>query len=215
MKRTQLKKIIKECIKEVVSSNALGIGAKAKIAGGSGTDSNKTVTIVDKSNIKTDGRGIPTNVSGAYKPIDWSKEVAIQYEDGKFGTMFKNRLQPINFNQQSHAPEMRVGSDEPTSPYHPNSVAEHFGDDDVADAGRADDTSSERIKGTIAYTDKASNEVLEFDYIAHSESYKGSVEGVEIDEISPVNGSPEFDSLSPEIQAAIEAQVKTDASENL
>lgn len=64
-----------------------------KISPGSGIDSGKTVTIVDKSKIKTDGRGVPTNVSGAYKPIDWKKEVAVQFEDGTFGTVPSNRLQ--------------------------------------------------------------------------------------------------------------------------
>ena len=67
-------------------------GIKARISGGSGIDSDKIITIVDRSLVKTDGRGIPTNVSGAYKPVDWSREVAIQYEDGSIGTMFKNRL---------------------------------------------------------------------------------------------------------------------------
>ena len=71
------------------------IGDSAKISEGSGPDSGKEVTIVHPSKIKTDGRGVPTNVSGAYKPIDWSKEHAVQYADGSYGTMFKNRLSVI------------------------------------------------------------------------------------------------------------------------
>lgn len=71
------------------------IGKKFKISDGSGLDSNKIVTVVDPKNVKTDGTGVPTNVSGAYKPIDWKKEVAIQYEDGSIGTMFKSRLTPV------------------------------------------------------------------------------------------------------------------------
>jgi hypothetical protein len=78
----------------------LKIGKKARISAGSGIDSDKIVTIVDKSKIKTDGRGVPTNVSGAYKPVNWSKEEAIQYSDGSFGTMYKNRLTPVdNMNE--------------------------------------------------------------------------------------------------------------------
>jgi hypothetical protein len=77
-------------------NDRLKIGNKVKISGGSGVDSGKVVTIVDKSNIVTTGFGTPSNVKGAYKPVDWSKEVAIQYDDGSFGTMFKNRLVPIN-----------------------------------------------------------------------------------------------------------------------
>jgi len=65
---------------------------KAKISEGSGLDSGKIATIVARSKIITDGRGIPKNVPGAYKPVDWKKEIAIQFEDGTYGTMFKNRL---------------------------------------------------------------------------------------------------------------------------
>ena len=68
------------------------VGDKVRISHGSGVDSNKLVTIVDPSNIKTNGQGIPTNVRGAYKPVDWDRESAIQYDDGSFGTMFNNRL---------------------------------------------------------------------------------------------------------------------------
>ena len=78
------------------NANKLQVGQKAKISGGSGVDSDKVVTIVDKSNIVTTGFGTPSNVKGAYKPVDWNREVAIQYEDGSFGTMFKNRLIPIS-----------------------------------------------------------------------------------------------------------------------
>lgn len=109
------KKAIHAIINEIMSESNVKIGDTAKISHGSGIDSGKVVTIVDKSNIKTDGRGAPTNVSGAYKPIDWNKEVAIKYVDGTFGTMFKNRLQKVQKDQgeNSHAPEMRVRSDEP------------------------------------------------------------------------------------------------------
>jgi hypothetical protein len=72
------------------------IGSKAKVSDGSGLASNKIVTIVDRSKIKTDGRGVPLNVDGAYKPVDWSSEIAIQFEDGSFGTMHKSRLMSIS-----------------------------------------------------------------------------------------------------------------------
>lgn len=74
---------------------ALRIGDQARISGGTGIDSDKIVTIVAPSEVKTDGRGIPTNVAGAYKPVDFSREVAIKYDDGSIGTMFKNRLLPV------------------------------------------------------------------------------------------------------------------------
>lgn len=71
---------------------ALKSGTKVKIGGGSGVDSDKTGVIVDKSEVKTDGKGVPSNIPGAYKPVDWSKEVAIRLDDGTLITMFKNRV---------------------------------------------------------------------------------------------------------------------------
>lgn len=78
-------------------SEKFAVGDKVRISAGSGIDSDKIVTVVDKNNIKVDGRGIPRNVVGNhYHPVDWKRSVAIQYEDGKFGTMFKNRLTKVN-----------------------------------------------------------------------------------------------------------------------
>ncbi len=68
-------------------------GDKVRISEGSGIDSGKIVIIVSRDNIQTDGRGIPTNVEGEYKPIDWNQQEAFQYEDGTYGTMYKNRLE--------------------------------------------------------------------------------------------------------------------------
>mgnify|MGYP000973968177 FL=1 len=70
-------------------------GDRVRIADLSGVDSNKVVTIANMSDIKTDGMGVPTNVDGAYKPVDWFNEYPIRYEDGSFGLMFKNRLSKV------------------------------------------------------------------------------------------------------------------------
>lgn len=80
--------------------NTFSPGDKVRITDGSGIDSNKVVTVVSPNYIKTDGSGVPTNVQGAYKPVDWSKEVAFQYDDGSFGTMFKNRLIKVDKNDE-------------------------------------------------------------------------------------------------------------------
>jgi hypothetical protein len=71
-------------------------GTKVQVSGGSGLDSDKKGTIVDRSKIKTDNKGIPTNCEGNYKPVDWDKEVAIKLDNGKFITMFKNRVKVIS-----------------------------------------------------------------------------------------------------------------------
>jgi len=70
-------------------------GEKVRISGGSGVDSGKIVTVVSDDKIKTDGRGIPTNVEGAYQPVDWENEVPFQYPDGKLGLMFRERLTKV------------------------------------------------------------------------------------------------------------------------
>lgn len=74
-------------------------GTRVKVTHGSGVDSGKTGVIVPRNKIKTDGRSIPTNVDGAYKPVDWSKEVAILTDDGEYITMFKNRVMMENINE--------------------------------------------------------------------------------------------------------------------
>ena len=75
---------------------SLKVGSRVKVVSGSGLDSGKEGVIVDRSGVKTDGRGVPTNLgAGPYKPIDWSKEVLIKQDDGKMLSMFKNRVVPI------------------------------------------------------------------------------------------------------------------------
>ena len=76
-------------------ATTLKVGSRVKVVSGSGLDSGKEGVIVDRSNVKTDGRGVPMNLSGNYKPIDWSKEVLIKQDDGKMFSMFKNRVVPI------------------------------------------------------------------------------------------------------------------------
>ena len=53
-------------------------------------DDNEVITISD------DGRGIPTNVEGAYRPVDWSNETAVRLDDGALITMFNNLFAKYN-----------------------------------------------------------------------------------------------------------------------
>ena len=68
------------------------IGTRVQVVGGSGIDSGKTGTIAAFSEVMVDGRGIPINVKGAYKPVDWKRESAVRLDDGSLTTMFDNRL---------------------------------------------------------------------------------------------------------------------------
>lgn len=75
----------------------INIGDRVEISEGSGIDSGKEAVVVNQSEIKTDGRGVPTNtVDNPYKPVDWKKEVAIKFDDGSLRTMFKNRLRKVS-----------------------------------------------------------------------------------------------------------------------
>jgi hypothetical protein len=68
------------------------VGVRVRVTEGSGLDSNKSGTIVDSSEVKTDGSRTPTNIQGAYKPVNWKDEVAVRLDNGTLITMFKSRL---------------------------------------------------------------------------------------------------------------------------
>jgi hypothetical protein len=69
------------------------IGRRARIAEGSGIDSGQIVTIIDPREVpmRKDGSGIP-DILGYYSPMDWRKEHAIRFDDGRIRTMFRDRL---------------------------------------------------------------------------------------------------------------------------
>ena len=71
----------------------LPYGTRVQVCHGSGLDSGTVGTVVHPSKILTNGRGIPI-LPGYYKPVDWSKEVAIEADGGRMLTMYKNRLLP-------------------------------------------------------------------------------------------------------------------------
>lgn len=77
------------------SRKIFNVGAKVQVSDGSGLKSNKIGVVVSPRMVKTDRDGVPKNVTGAYKPVDWSREVAVQLEDGELITMFKTRLSLI------------------------------------------------------------------------------------------------------------------------
>ena len=69
----------------------IALGSKVRVCFGSGLDSDLEGTVVSPSWIKTNGRGIPL-LPGHYKPVDWSREVAVMTPSGRLFTMFTNRL---------------------------------------------------------------------------------------------------------------------------
>lgn len=69
-------------------------GQRVRIMDTAGTLSGKLGTIIPRSQVKTDGRGIP-QLPGHYKPVDWDKEVAIRCDDGNVVTMFKVCVVPL------------------------------------------------------------------------------------------------------------------------
>lgn len=69
------------------------IGARYRVCEGSGCDSRRVGTVVDRREVPTDGRGIP-KILGHYKPMQ-SNEVALRDDSGAYFTMYKNRLIPV------------------------------------------------------------------------------------------------------------------------
>jgi len=76
------------------------IGDKYRICGGSGIESDKIITILPRSAVKTDYQCIPI-FEGAYKPVNWKTEVAILLPSGEIRTMFKSRLIRIDENNNA------------------------------------------------------------------------------------------------------------------
>jgi len=74
----------------------ISVGDRVQVSEGSGTWSGIEAIVVDQSNVETDGRGIPTNVPGAYQPVNWDEEVALQLEDGSIDVMFIDRLKKVS-----------------------------------------------------------------------------------------------------------------------
>lgn len=67
------------------------VGERVTVNGG-GVDNGKSGVVINPSEIPTRGDGVPDIGAGHYKPVDYSREVAIRYDDGKLGTMFINRV---------------------------------------------------------------------------------------------------------------------------
>jgi len=86
-------------------------GVRVKVVPGSGLDSDKVGIIVSPKEVRTNGSGIPINIQGAYKPIDWNKEFAVKLDDGELITMFKNRLYAIdNINEIKNNPTSNIAN---------------------------------------------------------------------------------------------------------
>jgi hypothetical protein len=75
----------------------INTGNKVEISQGSGIDSGKIGVVVGPGKVKTNGRGIPTNIPGAYAPINWQSEVVIEFPDGSLSIMDKNRVRKIAY----------------------------------------------------------------------------------------------------------------------
>lgn len=61
---------------------------------GSGVNSGKCGDVVNKAMLRTDGRSVPLDIEGAYKPLR-SDEVVLRLSNGRLIAMFKDRLRCI------------------------------------------------------------------------------------------------------------------------
>ncbi len=62
------------------------VGDRIEVTEGAGLKSCTTGTVVSRNLIPVRSDGVP-NLPGYYKPVDWNREVAIQYDDLSVGTM--------------------------------------------------------------------------------------------------------------------------------
>ena len=68
-----------EGVRKAWETRKAGLGDRVKVSGGSGLDSGKEGVVVHSREVKTDGRGVPTNIKGAYKPVDHTREHVIRH----------------------------------------------------------------------------------------------------------------------------------------
>jgi len=66
-------------------------GRRCCIVMGSGLDSGKCGTIVNKALVRTDGRGVPREIEGAYQPLN-KNEIVLRLDNGRLVAEYKNRL---------------------------------------------------------------------------------------------------------------------------
>ena len=71
-------KIMEDVVSDVKKSSIFKPGDKV-INMEVGIGREKEAIVVDKKEIKMDEKGIPKNIPGAYKQIDWSKNIPIKY----------------------------------------------------------------------------------------------------------------------------------------
>jgi hypothetical protein len=93
---------------------------------------------------------------------------------------------------------------------------EDFGDDDVEDAGRADDTEHSIVNGVVKYIDPPTGDEYEYHYKVTVEYYKGKYNGIELDDVSPTsNEGVDFDSLSNVIRNKLKLEIAKDVQDRI
>jgi hypothetical protein len=169
----------------IVQSNVL-VGTRVQVSvGDSGIDSGEVGTVVSSREVKTDGRGIPTNVEGAYDRVDWTRETAVKLDNGRLITMFNNRL---------HVLEAKLREDGPWGPgkgvggwplgpstHFPNEQSVHCPKCDSNDISFTGTSLRPEVTGFLSYNACNSCGYMTFydertHEVVHS-SYKGKQEG--------------------------------------
>lgn len=80
-------------------------GMRVRVVHGSGVDSGKAGVIVGWNQVKTDGRGTPTNIQGEYWTLSESKKrgmLPVRLDNGELILMFRNRLTQIGANPRQY-----------------------------------------------------------------------------------------------------------------
>lgn len=75
-----------------ISPRKVNVGDKIQVMMNSGVQSGDIGVVVNSREVKTDGRGVPTEIMGSYKPIDWGKQIVYRNLNGQLESMFKSRV---------------------------------------------------------------------------------------------------------------------------
>lgn len=90
-----LKKAYGKFASELKESRNIQVGDRVQPV--MGANVHCVATVVPHSEIKTDGHGIPTNVEGAYKPVDWNRGYhAVKYQDGTYDYYHHSHLNKLH-----------------------------------------------------------------------------------------------------------------------
>ena len=97
----------KKLAEDTILNEVIAHGDEVEISHNYGVDSGKRGTVLHPNKVRTNGRGVPIDVPGAYKPVDHKKEHVVKLHSGSYavvpkGSLTKLKEDAINEDVFSH-----------------------------------------------------------------------------------------------------------------